>query len=128
MLMDTMTDILCTHAGISELLSLMLNWLSVTLVEIHGKDYQNLGQSDTTQSCNSRECSQAIQNTHCFFYRYPDHRRCHGGTQGDGAFLCDEATVLGAAIKERSSISVGLRSISYGPAAVPFVTMTNEMF
>jgi hypothetical protein len=40
---DTMKDILCTHEGISELLSLMLNWLSVTAVEIHFKDYQNLG-------------------------------------------------------------------------------------
>jgi hypothetical protein len=50
------------------------------------------------------------------------------GIQGDGGFLCDEATVLGAAIKERSSISVGLCSTSYEPTAVPFVTMTYEVF
>lgn len=50
------------------------------------------------------------------------------GIQGDGGFPCDEATVLGAAINERYSISVGLCSISYEPAAVPFVTMTYEMF
>ena len=49
-------------------------------------------------------------------------------TQGDGVFLYDEATVLGAAIKERSSISVGLCSIRYELAAVPFITMTYEMF
>jgi len=50
------------------------------------------------------------------------------GIQGDGGFLCDEATVLGVAIKERSSISVGLCNIIYEPADVPFVTMTCEMF
>lgn len=50
------------------------------------------------------------------------------GIPADGGVLCDEATVLGAAITVRYYISVDLCSISYEPAAVPFVTMTHEMF
>jgi hypothetical protein len=49
------------------------------------------------------------------------------GIPADGEFRCDEATVLGAATTERSYISVGLCTISYQPAAFPFVTMIHEM-
>lgn len=46
------------------------------------------------------------------------------GIPADGEFLCDEATVFGAAITERSYTSVRLCIISYELAAVPFVKMT----